>query len=99
MIRHSRAALAAVVLFLGLSAMLAGRAAAQDSTIKGITLIGTYDPTHDKIPIAVMPVSGAFGDSIRAIVQRDLDFSDRFTIVAVDSSDPASLRGAGGNGI
>ena len=55
------------------------RALAQDTTFRGITLVGNYDPLRDKIPIAVLPVSGAFGDSVRAIIQRDLDFSDRFT--------------------
>lgn len=78
---------------------VATAARAQDTSYKGITLIGNYDPSRDKIAVAVLPVSGAFGDSVRAIIQRDLDFSDRFTIVAVDSSDPSALRGAGGSGI
>jgi len=80
-------------------AVAAATARAQDTTYKGVTLIGNYDPTHDKIAVAVLPVSGAFGDSIRAIIQRDLDFSDHFTIVPVDSSDPDALRGTGGTGI
>lgn len=65
---------------------------AQDTTAqRGVYLSGTYDPTM-RPGLAVLPVSGAMGDSIRAIVQRDLDFSDRFTMINVDSTDPASFR-------
>ena len=71
---------------------------AQDTTYRGITLNGVYDPTRDKWPIAVLPVSGAFGDSVSAIIQRDLDFSDRFTLVTLEN-DPTILRGANGTGL
>jgi len=71
---------------------------AQDSTFKGITLNGTYDPLRDKVSIAVLPIAGAFGDSIRAIIQRDLDFSDRFVVDSLDASDPAALRNPGAAG-
>src|SRR5690349_16967744 len=79
-------------------AIIAGRgrtAVAQDTTFRGITLIGNYDPTRDKISIAVLPVSGAFGDSLRAIVQRDLDFSDRFTILPIEGGDAGAARTGG----
>ncbi|MEO7083372.1 MAG: hypothetical protein ABI442_21080 [Gemmatimonadaceae bacterium] len=71
---------------------------AQDTTFRGITISGTYDPLHDKVNVVVLPVVGAFGDSIRAIIQRDLDFSDQVTLIPVDSTDPNSLRGAGAGG-
>lgn len=74
------------------------RASAQDTTYRGITLVGTYDPTS-KFGIVVLPVAGAFGDSIRTIVQRDLDYSDRFTILELGTGDPSTLRGAGGSGL
>ena len=84
-------------------ALEAGVARAQDSTppFRGITIIGTYDPTRDKIPIAILPISGAFGDSIRTIIDRDLnENSDRFTRVAVDARDVAGVRTAGtGSGL
>jgi TolB protein len=81
------------------AAALSGRrASAQDTTYRGITLVGTYDPTS-KYGIVVLPVAGAFGDSIRAIVQRDLDYSDRFTILELGTGDPATLRGANGSGL
>src|SRR4051812_27485567 len=81
------------------AATLVGRrASAQDTTYRGITLVGSYDPTS-KFGIVVLPVAGAFGDSIRAIVQRDLDYSDRFTILELGTGDPATLRGASGSGL
>jgi TolB protein len=71
-------------------------AAAQDTTFRGVMISGSYDPLRDKIGITVLPVSGAYGDSIRTIISRDLDFSDRFTVIAVDSADPNALRPAAG---
>ncbi len=92
--RISRVVCTAVVLLAPLA-----RASAQDTTFRGITLGGSYDPLHDKVGIVVLPVTGAFGDSVRAIVQRDLDFSDRFTLITMDESDPSALRSANGTGI
>src|SRR5262245_46141506 len=82
-------------------ALGAGVARAQDSTppFRGITIIGTYDPTRDKIPIAILPISGAFGDSIRTIIDRDLnENSDRFTRVAV-GADLNGMRAGTGSGL
>ncbi|HEY4216941.1 MAG TPA: hypothetical protein VGM67_07380 [Gemmatimonadaceae bacterium] len=79
----------------GLALVTPHAAHAQDTTYRGIFLGGTYDPLRDKVGIAVLPVAGAFGDSVRAIVQRDLDFSDRFTVIPIDSADPAALRPGG----
>jgi len=75
------------------------RARAQDTTfVRGITLVGNYDPLRDKVGIVVLPISGAFGDSVRTIIQRDFDFSDRFSVIPVDSADPSALRAQGGAG-
>lgn len=90
-----RTAIFTLVAAFGAIAGAARAAVAQDTTFRGITLIGNYDPTHDKISVAVLPVSGAFGDSLRAIVQRDLDFSDRFTILPVDGGDADAARTGG----
>jgi TolB protein len=80
-----------------LVAALASAAGAQDTTAgRGITLVGNYDPARDKISIIVMPVSGAFGDSVKAIVERDLKNGDRFNVLPIDTSDPASLRAGAG---
>jgi len=65
---------------------------AQDTTFRGITIAGTYDPRRDKAGIVVLPIAGAFGDSIRAIVSRDLDWSDRFNVIPVEQADSAGFR-------
>ena len=69
-------------------------ARAQDTTSRGISLIGNYDPLRGKVGIVVLPIPGAFGDSVRAIIQRDLDFSDRFTVIPMDSVDSSPFVGA-----
>ena len=91
----TRSARAFLSFALGLAVGAPRVARAQDTTFRGITLVGAYDPSRDKISVVVLPVSGAYGDSVRAIVQRDLDFSDRFNVIAVDSADPSVLRGLG----
>jgi TolB protein len=95
MTRFIRRWLLAVV---GAATLLGSKVFAQDTTYRGITLVGAYDPTS-KFGIVVLPVAGAFGDSIRTIVQRDLDYSDRFTILELGTGDPATLRGPGGSGV
>lgn len=81
------------------AALMAGSVtsvAAQDTTYRpGVFISGNYDPLRDKIGIALLPVGGAYGDSIRAIVSRDMDYSDRFLVISVDSAEPAALRGQG----
>ena len=73
--------------------------AQNDTAFHGVMISGTYDPLRDKIGITVLPVAGAYGDSIRTIISRDLDFSDRFTVIAVDSADPNALRPAAGGAL
>lgn len=41
-------------------------------------------PLGTKPGLLVLPVNGEFGDSIRAIVQRDLDYSDRVNVIGGD---------------
>jgi TolB protein len=65
---------------------------AQDSTARGVTIGLSYDPSS-RPGIVVLPVAGATGDSVRAIVQRDLDYSDRFTVIPIAGSDPNAFRG------
>lgn len=69
---------------------LAGRqAAAQDTTQKGVRIGLTYQP-GTKPGIVVLPIAGDAGDSIRTILQRDLDFSDRVEIVGAAGTSVAS---------
>lgn len=63
-------------------------ASAQD-TPRGVR-IGLSYGAGVKPGVIVMPVEPLPGDSIRTIVQRDLDYGDRVTVIALDS---AALRG------
>jgi TolB protein len=65
--------------------------AAQDTTSRGVRIGLTYDP-GTKPGVVVLPVAGLAGDSIAAILSRDLDFGDRITIIALD---PAAARTIG----
>ncbi len=88
--RSTFAALAA----LALLPLVAGRALAQDTT-RGVTVGITYDPSS-KPGLVVLPVQGANADSVRTLVQRDLDYGDRFTVVTLDATNPATFRTANG---
>lgn len=73
---------------------------AQDTTFKGITLVGNYDPSRDKIPVVVLPIAGGtIADSIRTIIQRDFDYSDRFNVIAIDSGSADAFRTGPGGGL
>jgi TolB protein len=70
-------------------------ARAQDTTFRGITIGANYDPLRSKLGVVVLPVTGAFGDSIRAIIQRDLDFSDRFSVISVEDAERGAFNAPG----
>ncbi|HEY0971614.1 MAG TPA: hypothetical protein VGE02_11660 [Gemmatimonadales bacterium] len=61
-------------------AVAAMPAVAQDPTPPGVSIGLNYDVTS-KPGVLVLPVTGASGDSVRAILMRDLDFGDRVTII------------------
>jgi TolB protein len=65
---------------VGLAAVLALRAGAQDST-RGVH-IGLSYATGTKPSVVVLPILGVGGDSARAIIARDLDYGDRATVIA-----------------
>ena len=62
--------------------------------VRGVRIGLTYDP-GTKPGIVVLPVSGAAGDSIAAIVARDLDFGDRINIIALDAAAARTAARAG----
>lgn len=64
---------------------------AQD-TAKGVRIGLRYDP-GTKPGVAVLPVPGNYGDSIRAILERDFDFSDRLAVVTLTAADGFLLTG------
>lgn len=72
--------------------VLAAAAFAQDST-KGVRIGLRYDPST-KPGIAVLPISGPQGDSIRTILERDFDFSDRLAVITLTSADGDLLSGS-----
>jgi len=61
---------------------------AQDTTARGVRIGLAYDP-GGKPGVVVLPVSGTAGDSIGAIIARDLDLGDRINVIAID---PAAAR-------
>ena len=67
---------------------------AQDTTSRGVRIGLSYDP-GTKPGIVVLPVAGRGGDSIVAILSRDLDFGDRVTVIPVDGAAGRGLARAG----
>jgi TolB protein len=59
-------------------------------TTRGVRIGLTYTP-GTRPGVLVLPVAGEQGDSIRAILQRDLDFGDRVTVVALEGGALDSL--------
>ena len=68
---------------LGALLLVAAPLAAQDTTSRGVRIGLTYDP-GSKPGIVVLPGRGVGADSIRAILQRDLDFGDRINVIVLD---------------
>jgi TolB protein len=64
---------------------------AQDPT-RGVRIGLTYDP-GSKPGIVVLPVTGAGGDSLAAIVARDLDFGDRITVIPLEGTVASTWSG------
>ncbi|GAC1653075.1 MAG: hypothetical protein NVS4B3_15810 [Gemmatimonadaceae bacterium] len=54
----------------------------QDTTLKQGVRIGLSYQAAAKPGVVVLPVSPTYGDSVRTILQRDLDNGDRVTIIA-----------------
>lgn len=68
---------------------------AQDTTSRGVRIGLTYDP-GTKPGVVVLPVTGIGGDSIAAILARDLDFGDRIAVIALDAAASRGMARAGG---
>jgi TolB protein len=76
-----RRALAVLSVTAVASALAFTPAGAQDPTPPGVSVRLTYG-AGTRPALAVLPVRGSAGDSVRAILQRDLDFGDRVTVLA-----------------
>jgi TolB protein len=81
-----------VVLFVGIASV----AGAQDTT--GVRLGLTY-AAGTKPGVIVLPVHDDFDDSVRVIVQRDLDYSDRLTPIMLDEVTLSGLVPPAGAGL
>jgi TolB protein len=84
----------ALALVAALAVLLRGTSAsAQDSSLT-VRIGLTYAP-GTKPGVLVLPVNGANGDSIRAMIQRDLDYSDRANVIAGESLVMDTISDAG----
>ncbi len=75
-------------LAIGATLLLGGaRPAAAQERPSGVSLTLEYQPGR-RVAIMVLPIRGAAGDSIKTILERDLDFSDRFQHVPAITAPP-----------
>jgi TolB protein len=81
----------ATLFLLGALLVTGDRAAAQDTTSRGVRIGLTYQPGV-KPGVMVLPATWLNGDSIRAIVERDLDHGDRTTVIPATDSTGALAR-------
>jgi TolB protein len=78
------------------SALLSVAVPAQDSTSRGVRIGLNYDPGSKPGIIVLPPVAWANGDSVRRILERDLDFSDRFNVISLPPPDASTVAAASG---
>ena len=86
-----------LLLGAALAAIVSASASAQEDTARGVRIGLRYDPGI-KPGVLVLPITGAHGDSIRTIIQRDLDFSDRFSVISLSATDAALFEGRAPSG-
>jgi TolB protein len=72
--------------------LLAAPLSAQDSTVREGVRVGVDYVPGTRPGLVVLPAAGL--DSLRAMVRRDLDYSDRFEMIQVDEAPPGDT-GAG----
>ena len=84
-------ALAAFVSMSVATVIFAGSATAQDTTTTPGVRLGLNYAAGSKPGVIVLPVQDDDDDSLRTIVQRDLDYSDRMTVIALDRQEVQDL--------
>ena len=96
MMRARFVSLLAMSCALGIAPMARG----QDTTVApGVRLGLNYDP-RSRPGVIVLPVEDQYGDdSLRTIIQRDLDHSDRMNVIALDQETLSGLTPAAGEKI
>lgn len=87
---------AAVIYATAAIAMLACASVgfAQDSTQAGVSVRLTYS-AGARPGVVVLPIAGALGDSIRAMVARDLDNGDRVSLITPPTAGAGAPSGRG----
>ncbi len=89
-ISHARTRVACITFVLALVAStLPVTAHAQDSTQRGVRIGLTYQ-AGTKPGVVVLAVRGAWGDSVQAILARDLDYGDRIDVIGLPGTPAAS---------
>jgi len=90
----------ACLLAIGCTLALASSAGAQDTTAAPGVRLGLNYEAGTKPGVIVLPVQDEIGDdSLRVIVQRDLDYSDRMNVIALDAETLSGLVPAAGEKI
>src|SRR5215218_3802321 len=79
-----------VAVALAATLMISRGASAQDGQPPPGVRLGLSYAVGTKPGILVLPLEGDSDDSVRTIIQRDLDYGDRVAVVALDA---ASARG------
>jgi TolB protein len=87
-------------LVVGCTLAFASLAGAQDTTAAPGVRLGLNYEAGTKPGVIVLPVQDEIGDdSLRVIVQRDLDYSDRMNVIALDAETSSGLVPAPGEKI
>ena len=85
------------LLAFGCTLGLSARVSAQDTTAVPGVRLGLNYAAGTKPGVIVLPVRDAYDDdSLRVIVQRDLDYSDRMNVIALDETTLSGLTPAPG---
>ena len=82
-----------------LALLVAARPASAQDTTRGVRIGLTFAP-GTKPGVVVLPIAGAAGDSVRAILARDFDYSDRIEVIGregTSSFDAAQNAGSAVN--
>lgn len=81
----------------GLISWFAGPLAAQGPVDQGVRIGITYAPGTRPGMLVLGGTRGTVSDSVRAILSRDLDFSDQFEMIYLPGGDSLAIGGSGGD--
>lgn len=87
---------ARVSLLLVVTTIATSSVDAQVDTARGVRIGLRYNP-GSKPGIVVLPIQASAGDSIRAILERDFDYSNRMAVLTLGSNSGALTAPAGGS--